>query len=70
MNPATGPRNVLGECLQNLADASNSNSDAITKLTSAVETLAKRIEALEQKIEDHKSEGGSGTGHYGGGPWG
>lgn len=56
------------ESLLDLADANNSNWDAIIKLGNAIDALTKRIEILEENAKT--SDSGSGTGHYGAGPWG
>ena len=61
----------LYDTLVSLASANNHNSDSIEHLTKIAEVLVKRVESLEEEVKQLKSsDGGSGTGHYGAGPWG
>ena len=64
--------NRLYDTLVSLASANNHNSDSIEHLIAITKTLAERVVALEAKVKELESaqSAGSGTGHYGAGPWG
>lgn len=49
--------------------------DAAILLNERVKVLEAKVSELEAKVKEHHNEhlegnGGSGAGHYGGGPWG
>lgn len=70
--------NVLGETLEALANATNNNTESLNKVSQSItglititDALRRRIEELEAKVKELENpNGGSGAGHYGGGPWG
>ena len=70
--------NLLGQTLEALANATNNNTSALDKCGDSIlniikitDALTKRVEELEAKVKELENpQGGSGAGHYGGGPWG
>ncbi len=69
---------VLGDTLEALANATNHNTESLNKVSESItglititDALRKRIEELEARVKELENpNGGSGAGHYGGGPWG
>jgi hypothetical protein len=64
--------NELGKCLQDLADASNSHSDAIDIITKRLDALEAENKELKRQVHclENPEVCGNGAGHYGAGPWG
>lgn len=69
---------AVEQCLESLANTAltttnslNTVSESISGLIAITDTLRKRIEELEARVKELENpNGGSGAGHYGGGPWG